>query len=110
MIRAWLVAFVFTQLVEVPLYSIGLRVRVVAAFGASAITHPIVWFVICNPRWGGSYWTQVAVAELFAWLAEAAYFALAFGINTRRALGWSLIANAASFSAGLLSRALIGAP
>ena len=106
MIRAWLVAFAFTQLVEVPIYTMALRVRTWIAFGASAITHPIVWFVI--PRFGLSYLTMVVVAELFAWLAEAAYFAFAF--RKKRALLWSLIANGASFGLGMLSRALIGAP
>lgn len=110
MIRAWLVAFAFTQLVEVPIYSVGLRVRPLAAFGASAITHPIVWFVICDPRWGLGYWPQVAIAELFAWLVEAAYFGLGLKKGWKKGLLWSLLANAASFSAGMASRALIGAP
>ena len=110
MIRSWLVAFAFTQLVEVPVYSVGLRVRLLAAFGASALTHPIVWFVICSPRWGVAYWATVAVAELFAWLVEAAWFAWVFKKRARAALTWALLANAASLGAGLISRAIIGAP
>jgi hypothetical protein len=37
---AWLQAFVFTQIVEVPIYMRSMRCSVWAAFGASAITHP----------------------------------------------------------------------
>jgi hypothetical protein len=47
-------------------------------------------------------------AELFAWLAEAAYFRLAF--RRPRAWLWSLIANAASLGLGLLSRRIFGGP
>ena len=42
----WAFAFLFTQVVEIPIYMRGLRVGPVKAFGASAITHPVVWFVI----------------------------------------------------------------
>ena len=108
MIRSWLIAFVFTQMVEVPIYSVGLPCHPLAAFGASAITHPIVWFVICGP-WCEAPWTaKVASAELFAWLVETAYFAVIF--RKRRAWLWSLVANAASFGAGRLSRGLFGVP
>lgn len=106
--RAWLTAFVFTQLVEVPIYSVGLRCNLLLAFGASALTHPVVWFVIFNPSFEATHLTKVVIAELFAWLAEAAYFALRFG--KWRALAWSLVANAASFGAGLLSRSMFGSP
>jgi hypothetical protein len=109
MLRAWLVAFVFTELVEIPIYKTGLSVSVLAAFGASAITHPIVWFVFFDPRWGtGHYAARLVAAELFAWLVEAAYFRFAFG--KRRALLWSFVANASSLGLGLISRALFGAP
>jgi hypothetical protein len=108
MIRPWLIAFAFTQLVEVPIYSVGLRCNVLVAFGASAITHPIVWFVICGPYWDAGYWTKVVVAELFAWSVEACYFAFLF--KKRRAWLWSLVANGASLGAGLASRALFGVP
>lgn len=79
-----------------------------AAFGASALTHPIVWFGFFHPVVPGSYWGKVVAAELFAWLGEAAYFRLV--CKSKRAWLWSLAANAASFSLGLLSRHLFGAP
>jgi hypothetical protein len=108
LIRSWLTAFAFTQLVEVPIYSVGMRCSLLAAFGASAITHPIVWFVIFNPAWAAPYPAKVVASELFAWLAEAAYFRLLTG--NRRAIAWALLANATSFGAGMLSRFLFGVP
>jgi hypothetical protein len=108
MLRAWLVAFVFTELVEVPIYATGLSCSLLGAFGASAITHPIVWFCFFTPHWGASYATKLASAELFAWLVEAAYFR--FLLGKKNVLLWSLFANAASLGLGFLSRALFGAP
>ena len=105
--RAWLIAFVFTQMVEVPIYSRGLRVGVLPAFGASAITHPILWFVIF-PYLPLPYLGLVVAGEAFAFLAEGAYFAFIF--RRQRALLWSALANGASFGVGLLSRYLFGAP
>jgi len=107
-LEAWLRAFLFTQLVEVPIYVRGLRCGPLVAFGASAITHTIVWFGFFSPHWHAAYASRFAAAELFAWLAEAAYFRLLF--RRRRALAWSLVANAASVGLGLLSRRLFGAP
>jgi hypothetical protein len=122
--RGWLGAFVFTQAVEIPIWAQALRwdrrlpsgyegqkpwpmwINVVVAFGASAITHPFVWFAF--PRHApGSYWVMVIQAEAFAVLVEAAY-TRAFGL--RWALGWSLVANAASAGLGLLSRSIFGWP
>jgi hypothetical protein len=108
MMVAWLRAFLFTQLVEVPIYMRGLRCSLPAAFGASAITHPLVWFVFFTPAWHAGYTTKLVSAELFAWLAEAAYFRFAF--RKPRALLWSLVANGASLGLGVLSRWLFGLP
>jgi hypothetical protein len=107
-LRAWFSAFVFTQLIEVPIYSRALSCSLLVAFGASAITHPIVWFVFFSPYWHAAYLTKFVAAETFAWLAEAAYFRFLFG--KKRALLWALIANASSLSLGLLSRHLFGVP
>lgn len=116
---AWLSAFLFTEAVEVPIYTAALRrdgderaagapllVGAAIGFGASALTHPIVWFVI--PRlMPDSYWSMVVVAEAFAVSAEAVYLHL-FGL--RRALLWSLFANATSAGLGLASRYTFGWP
>jgi hypothetical protein len=108
MLSAWLRAFLFTQLVEVPIYVRGLRCSALAAFGASTLTHPVVWFLFFSPRWQAGYLTRFTSAELFAWLVEAAYFK--FLVRRDRALLWSLLANAASVALGALSRSLFGAP
>jgi len=106
-LTAWLSAFLFTQVVEIPIYRGLAKVGWLPAFGASALTHPIVWFVI--PRlWPGSYWGMVAVAEAFAVAAEALYLGLLF--QAKRPLLWALVANAASAGLGFLSRAAFGWP
>lgn len=107
----WLWAFVFTELVETGIYvpALGarpLRERLAIGLGASAITHPIVWYVI--PEIGQAlaigWWPTVAIAESFAVLVEAAWLA-AFGV--RRAFVWSLAANMASFGLGLFGYTLL---
>lgn len=121
---AWLYAFLFTQAVEIPIYIYGLRARPDEAFCASALTHPIVWFVIPTAferfylavlaphpaLWltsGPRYWLMVLLAETFAVLAEAAYFR---ALKKARPLRWALIANLSSVSLGLAFRALFGWP
>jgi hypothetical protein len=113
---SWLVAFAFTQAFEVPIYLWVMRRqavelstlgRLLVAFGASALTHPIVWFVLPRLQSTLGYWGYVAVAEVFAVLVEAAYVAR-FGVE--RALLWAFVANAASASIGLTSRWLFGVP
>jgi hypothetical protein len=94
-------------MVEVPIYSVGLRVGVLAAFGASAITHPILWFVLF-PHLHLPYFWLIVLGEGFAFLVEAAYFAFLF--RRRRALAWSALANGASFTMGMLCRWFFGMP
>jgi hypothetical protein len=127
-VLAWFHAFLFTQVVECPIYFFALRraqpskrVRVAIAFGASALTHPIVWFVIppviykSAPMLHGwalfgtsAAWVLMAVvAETFAVAAEAYYLAQ---FKVLRPWRWALAANAASVVLGLLSRSLFGAP
>jgi len=106
-VQAWAFAFLFTQMVEVPIYAVALRVRLLAAFGASAITHPVLWFVLF-PHLHLPYVWLIVIGESFALVVEAAYFA--FLLRRRRALLWSLVANAASFGTGMVSRWLFGMP
>jgi hypothetical protein len=105
--RAWLIAFAFTQAVEVPIYlraGAGWR----AAFLASAFTHPLVWFGFPTLKaLGLGYWGTVVVMECFAIGVEAVWLSTR---GVRRALLWSLLANSASVSLGLLSRAMFGWP
>lgn len=110
---AWLRAFLLTQVVEMGVYAQAtsarpLRERLAIAFGASGITHPLVWFVIVDavaiafPTTDvtTSRWMGIAVAEAFALTVEAAWLFL-FGVRPLAALGWSLLANGASFTIGL---------
>ncbi len=131
---AWLWAFAFTQAVEVPVYLFALArdgrarplwARFVIAFGASALTHPPLWFF--GPRaWVWLYlstlsvapWVQlrsptaryivyVVIAESLVILAEGL---LLYALRTRRAWRWALVANVASVALGLSCRALFGVP
>lgn len=130
----WFWSFVFTQVVEVPIYmralgqpdrapALGRWRRLGLGFLASALTHPYVWFVFFplfyapGPyddlayRWPAlgvhRYTIYLLVAETFAVVAEAA---LLRACGLRRALLWALLANAASAGLGFLSRHLVGWP
>lgn len=129
-LAAWLAAFFFTQAVEVPIYVVALwrgspargagpeasaaEARSLLAlyligFGASALTHPIVWFMF--PRLPiDSYVTMVACAEVFAVVVEGVYLRALGVVRLRRGLMLSLLANAASASLGLACRAVFGVP
>ena len=107
---AWFSAFLFTQIVEIPIYVVALRDRALPAalaiaFGASLITHPILWWVF--PHLALPWLTAVVLLELAVALVEAAYL---YAWRTPRALRWSLLANAAGVALGLLLRALVGWP
>ena len=111
----WLSAFALTQAVEMPIYVRALREgptidrlpkALAIAFAASALTHPIVWFVM--PRLIPDNWlTMVIVAELFAITAEAAWMR---SFKLPRALAWAGFANAASVLVGIVSRSLFAWP
>jgi hypothetical protein len=119
----WLWAYLFTQAVEVPIYIVGARARWDEAFMASALTHPIVWFVI--PRaWqaafraishspdasgmsGAAYWVLYVIAETFAVVAEGFYMR---HLGKKNPFLWALAANASSVALGELSRFLFGVP
>jgi hypothetical protein len=120
-LSAWLSAFLFTQAVEIPIYLLAFRLdrptpegsrlrplgaRIGVAFGASAITHPFVWFAF-PALLGDDYWLMVACAEAFAVTGEAIYFHL---LGVERAFAWSLLANASSAGLGLASRTVFGWP
>lgn len=132
MIGAWLGAFVFTQAVEVPVWmaALGRRragqgggadaatdgagggaamggpgARFAVAFGASGLTHPVVWFVL--PQLGLPYWTYVAIAETYAVAVEALW---GWRWGLRHAWAWSLLANGLSFGLGMVSRRAFGWP
>jgi hypothetical protein len=105
--KAWLIAFAFTQAVEVPIYlraGAGWR----AALLASTLTHPLVWFGFSTVRGLGlSYSGTLVVVEAFAIVTEAAWLS---SRGVKRAFLWSLAANLTSVTLGFLSRAAFGWP
>ena len=108
----WFQAFVFTQLVEVPIYRRFFGASIPLAFGASLITHPIVWLVfLYGGRIAGVPFVARAVAaELFARLVEAAYFARFARPRpgATRALVGSLLANGVSLGLGFAAQRIFG--
>ena len=105
---AWLVAFLLTYAVEAPVVlaltrgtDAGLARRAGLVLFAQLATHPLVWFVfpyIVGLRGG----TATLLSELWAWLAEAVFYALAFrGLTLTRAVAVSALANGASVLVGL---------
>ena len=100
----WLLAFAFTQLIEVPIYLRVTTIRV--ALAASTITHPVVWFLF-PMYWPRGYWSMVAAAEVFAWGLEALWLR---SMGVKRPMVWSFVANVASFGLGMLSRKYLGVP
>lgn len=127
LVLRWVLAFVLTQCVECPIYIRAFRVRPWVAFGASAITHPIVVFVI--PRlWGALYLAAVSgspgrvlspdayfvvygvLAETFAIVTEALWLAWRADLGAKRALVVSLVANVASSATGGICYLVTGYP
>jgi hypothetical protein len=123
-IEHFMVAFAFTQLVEVPLFVRLARVRPAAAFGASLLTHPIVWFAI-PLLWTWLYTGAVArgllapleplaynagygsLAETFAVVVEGAYLRR---LGVRRPFLVALAVNATSAAIGTVTHLLTGWP
>lgn len=115
LLYAWFKAFVLTQLIEMPLYvytlskALNLPIRpfrfslstrlILIAFGASAITHPFVWFIFPRALISQPYWLYFLTAESFAVIVEAWYLKF-FGVS--RFLAWSLLINGLSAGLGLL--------
>jgi hypothetical protein len=105
----WLVAFAFTQIVEVPIYRRILGSRFWEAFGASAMTHPLLWFAFVPlVKQHLTYVQYAAIGEALVVIVEGLYFRLLF--TRRRALVASLAANGASYFLALLSNALVNWP
>jgi hypothetical protein len=116
--RDWAEAFLFTQAFEMPVYLVALSrhrpelrwyTKLAVAFGASAITHPFVWFLFPYFSLGHEpayYWNVIIpAAESFAVVVEALYL---WRLRVTVALGWAFFANGLSFGFGLLSRDVLG--
>jgi hypothetical protein len=110
---AWVRAFLFTEIVETPIYRFLGPVKWWRGFVPSAITHPFVWFAfpVLSVRFGMAWTMAMVLAEIFAWWVEAGFlFVTKPRVRIIRALGVSLIANGASLGLGLISRAIFGYP
>lgn len=113
MFYRWLQAFILTLIAEVPVYILVARFRnerlgstpawrlALGAIAASAVTHPLLWFV-----WRElfhSYVAYVATGECMAVAAETfIFYAIARPITLPRAAAASLLANAFSYGCGVL--------
>lgn len=112
------IGYLFTIAIETPILLIGLsqrhtwRRRLFAGIWLTACTYPIVTLVLPLVFEGRPRWVFLAVAEVFAPVAECMLFWLAFG--TRQETGkrsmWQdlaviVVANLASFAAGELLNA-----
>jgi hypothetical protein len=70
---------------------------------ATAVTHPQLWFNLVpwlSDQMG--YWTSVALAEILVVLVEGCLIAWMAELKLQRAMLVSLVANAASFAAGVI--------
>jgi hypothetical protein len=70
---------------------------------ATAVTHPQLWFNLVP--WLAdqmNYWTSVALAEIAVVLVEGVLIAWMAELKLQRAMLVSLVANAASFAAGVV--------
>ena len=109
MTAAWLRAFLLTVAVECPLVMLltaGGRVtwskRICLVIAAQLMTHPLVWYVF--PAIPGlSRFSTLALSELWACIAEAAFYALVDVAPTKLgAVGIAALANGASLGLGFL--------
>ena len=107
--QIWFKAFVLTVAIEVPLVVAltasgeqPFRKRVGIAVLAQVVTHPLVWFLFPFLP-GMSRFTTLTLSELWAWLGEAALYALTrLAPSTLRAVAISAFANAASLAIGFI--------
>ena len=70
----WLAAFILTQVLEMPVYLRASRAlawpsRLACAFGASTLTHPVIWHLLPWER--APYVPLLLAAEMFAVGVEA---------------------------------------
>jgi hypothetical protein len=105
----WFPAFALTVAVEVPLVVVLTKdsrrawlMRTGVSLFAQLMTHPIVWFVFPMIP-GMTRYRTLTLAELWAWLAEAALYAVtAVSPSVLRAVAVSALANGASLAIGFV--------
>jgi len=101
-------AFLLTQVIEISAASLVWRDpkvkwfrKACIVFGASLITHPMVWFVFPKIRSAGgfSYEEYLLMAESYAYGVEILYY---YVMKVRRPFLLSIVANTCSFLTGVL--------
>lgn len=100
----WLPAFVLTFAIEVPLALVvlGARPRVAAAaVAATAITHPLLWFVLV-PELPGRFAARAIAGEAIVVAIEAVVYMAALRLRPAHALAASAFLNGASYLVGLV--------
>lgn len=80
--------------------NISLGRCVAAGILASSLTLPYLWFVL--PAWFPDFWTLAAIGEPSVVIIEGLFYWFALRISLPRSLLLSLIANALSFTIGIL--------
>ena len=106
-----LTAFALTLVVEattaatvsprfVPRSPIGLGA---VALAASCLTHPVAWILNQNLAGTLGIWPSLILVEVFVVLTESFAYKGALGLPLPASTQLSLLANAASFSAGLIA-------
>jgi hypothetical protein len=108
---SWLVAFVWTNAIELPVYAlvVGRRFRrwwtlCLVVLAANVLTHPALWFLV--PRFS-PYWLWLAIAESGVVTVETLLLAVALTragapAPGKLAFAAALLANAASTAVGLI--------
>jgi hypothetical protein len=107
----WAIAFALSLVLEAPIYWAMLRLpwrrRWGVAIGVTALTHPYVWFVLPELLQASlGYWGYVAVAEVLVVGVEA-WVCWGAGETPKRSLLAAFVANAFSFSCGLVLMPLL---
>ncbi len=109
---AWTITVVIETVILVGLFrkfskeTANAGLVITASIFANSLTLPYVWFVFPYV-FLGHYSLGLILSEVFAWLAEAAFYKLCFRLSWKKTLVFSLIANAVSYALGyFIGRAL----
>ena len=109
----WIMAFLLTQVIEISVGSLVWRDAEVKwfrkayiIFGASLITHPMVWFVFPKIQVDGGfdYEEYLLMAEAYAYGVEVLYY---YVMKVKNPFLLSIIANTCSFLTGIFIYAYI---
>lgn len=98
----WIVAFVLTLLVEVPLWVLmidrgALVWRLCFAVAVNTLTHPLLWAVASGQGWG-----VIVLLECMVAAVEGALMAGVWRLGWLRSVLTALIVNASSVLVGLM--------